>query len=103
MELWFHSFGGIIPFLANIVATVSLVSFYTIGLCYHYCGGIIPLYANIIAIVFPLLFISDGMLLPSSGIIPFLAYIIISLSSLSLSGVYYHSFGTYIWLYINIS
>ena len=72
------------------------------GLCYHYLGGIIPLSANNIAIVFPFLFISNGLLLPSSGIIPFLAYIIISLSSFSLSGVYYHSFGILIFLLINI-
>ena len=40
---WYHYYGGIIPTLANTIATVSPNLFYNSGLCSHSLVGINPL------------------------------------------------------------
>ena len=53
------------------------------GMCIHYFGGIIPYLANIIATVSQSLFDYIGSLSPFSGIIPFYASSIAYVSSFS--------------------
>lgn len=65
--MWFHTFGGIIPYDANIIATVWPYLFFKFGSCLQRFGVSIPLHANIIATVKPYLFYSSGLWLPNFG------------------------------------
>ena len=49
--LCIQSLGGIIPFEANIIATVSTYLLLSVGLWCHFFGGIILLLAKVVATV----------------------------------------------------
>ena len=76
--LWFQHSGGIMPLLANFIATVILFVYSIIlGSCCHSLGGIILLNANSIATVQPsLVVISELWYHYFGGIIPSSAKVI---------------------------